>query len=180
VIASAGTPHRFAGDCHQIRLLAPRFVAVITIVIVLGACSSGAAPTASSPATPQTATPVVTAQVTAAATPLPTATIVRVTAIPGAPDSGIVVELSTNGYHWSLRNIDAPAGKVWHVHIVSTAAQRNNFTVATGPKLADYIFNSKDFTQGTFTFDIPALPAGDYIFKCTNDVANMHGSLTVR
>jgi hypothetical protein len=161
-------------------LLNPRLVAVITVVVALGACSSGAAPTASSPATPQTATPVATAQVAAAATPLPTATIVPVTAIPGAPDSGLVVELSTNGYHWSLRNIDAPAGKVWHVHIVSTAVQRNNFTVTTGPKLADYVFHSKDFTQGTFTFDIPALPAGDYSFMCSNDPPNMHGTLTVR
>jgi len=38
---------------------------------------------------------------------------------------------------------------------------------------------SRNLSPGEFTFDIPALLAGDYLFYWTIDPTSMHGTVTV-
>ena len=167
----AGRPHRTF-----------RFAALPALLTLLAACSSGAAsPTVTLTATVATASPAPTAEATAAPTarPSPTAVLVKITSIPGAPDSGIVIQLAAQTDLWSLTHIDAPAGKVWHVQI-ENPGETHNFTVASGPTVPERIYLSKRFeTKGTFTFDIPALPAGSYLFICTLHPLRMTGTLTI-
>lgn len=152
------------------------------LLTLVAACSSGAAaPTASLTTIVARASLVPTAEITATppATPAPTVAIVKVTPIPGAPDSGIVIQLTAKTDLWSLTQIDAPAGKVWHVQI-DNSGYAHNFTVASGPTVPERIYMTKQFeTKGTFTFDIPALPAGSYLFKCTIHPLRMTGTLTI-
>ncbi len=176
----------------RIRFAAVRLVAFLAAVVTLGACSSASVPSSSIAATPPTNTPLATATATPspahAPTPLPTAAIVKITPIPGAADSGIVVMLAARGVAWSVGQIIAPAGKVWHVQIDMQDAvgsggfgvARHNFTVASGPTLPERIYQSPNFRSGTYTYDIPALPAGKYLFICTIHANVMTGSLIIK
>jgi len=146
----------------------------------LAACSSSAAsPTVSLVPAAVTASPAPVVKVTAAPTPKPTPVIVKITPIPGAPDSGKVVKLTAKFIAWSLTQIDAPAGKGWHVQIDNQDTDFHNFTVASGPTAAERIFQSPNFNVGISTFDIPALPAGSYLFICTIHPETMTGKLTI-
>jgi plastocyanin len=78
--------------------------------------------------------------------------------------------------------LTAPAGKVWHVKIDNRdgAPEHHNFAVASGRTFEERIFQSPNFFTGTFTFDIPALPAGSYLFICTVHPGVMTGTLTIK
>lgn len=157
-------------------------------VLGLAGCAATAGatfgPTLGSLESPTTAPTLATQAATKTPAPsrLPTPFVVKITPIPNAPDSGITIEMTTNGFGFSLTNIDAPAGKIWHIHIVRTGGNfpPNNFTVASGPTTGEWIFHSTNLSLGEHTFDIPALPAGHYLFYCTIDPATMHGTVTVK
>ncbi len=157
------------------------------MLTLLVACSSGAAaPIASLTPTEAAASPGPTVGVTAAPTPAPTpaaaptAAIVKVTPIPGAPNSGIVVQLTAKTDLWSVSRLDAPAEKGWQIQINDADGGTHNFTVASGPTVPERIFMSTRFELvGTVTFDIPALPAGSYLFICTLHPERMTGTLTI-
>jgi plastocyanin len=162
-------------------------VALLTAVAVLGACSSAAAPTQSAAAVLPTAGSAATVAITPSPSPSPTpmpsptVAIVKITPIPGAPDSGTVVQLMAVKTKWSPTTLTAPAGKVWHVHIDNQDASpmKHNFTVASGPTFPERIFQVPD-VAGNHTFDIPALPAGSYLFICTIHPETMTGTLTIK
>lgn len=171
--------------------VASHLAAIAVAALIVAACGTVAAPStvpiaAVSPApTPTAATPTVAtnAAPTAVAPSIqPSPAVPTITAIPGAPDSGLVVELDTDGFAFSLTNIVAPAGKVWHLHVVRTGGNLppNNFTLATGPTRAEWIFHSTNLSLGEHTFDIPAMPAGNYLFYCTIDPIEMHGTVTIK
>jgi hypothetical protein len=169
--SSAGRRHRI----HQ-------FAGLSAVLTLLAACSSAAlSPTASVAPALATASPAPTVKGTSPHTPAPTPVIVTISPIPGAPDSGLVVKLTASLAIWSLSTIKAPAGKVWHVRIDDQDGIpiTHNFTVASGPAVAERIFMSPNFRFGISTFDIPALPAGSYLFICTIHPESMTGTLTI-
>lgn len=159
------------------------FASLAAVLTLLVACSSGAtAPIASLTATEVAASPGPTVEVTAAPTPAPapTAAIVKVTPIPGAPDSGLVVQLTAKTDLWSVSRLDAPPGVGWQIQINDADGGTHNFTVASGPTVPERIFMSTRFELvGSVTFDIPALPAGSYLFICTLHPERMTGTLTI-
>jgi plastocyanin len=159
-----------------------RLATLIAAVVALGACSSAAGPIPSTTIAVPTNTPVVTPSPTLSATPSPTVAIVKITPIAGAPDSKTVVRLVAAQVRWDPTTLIAPAGKVWHVKIDNKDAPPayHNFTVASGKTFAERIFQSPNFAAGTFTFDIPALPAGSYLFICTIHPETMTGTLTIK
>ena len=167
----------------RLRHRALEFASLTGVLTLLVACSSGAAaPIASLTPTEATASPRPTIEVTGAPTPAPapTVAIVKVTPIPGAPDSGIVVKLTSKTDLWSVSHLDAPAEMGWRVQIDAADRGTHNFTVASGPTVPERIFMSTRFEGvGTFTFDIPALPAGSYLFICTLHPERMTGTLTI-
>ena len=78
-------------------------------------------------------------------------------------------------------SLTAPAGKTWHVKIDNQETfLKHNFTVASGKTVAERIFQSPNFGFGTSAFDVPALPAGTYLFVCTIHPETMTGTLTIR
>jgi Cupredoxin-like domain len=166
------------GRRHRIH----QFAGLSAVLTLLAACSSAAlSPTASLTLAVATASPAPTVKATAQHTPAPTPVIVTISPIPGAPDSGKVVKLAAHLAIWSLSVIHAPAGKVWHIRIDDQdgAFETHNFTVASGSAVAERIFMSPNFRFGISTFDIPALPAGSYLFICTIHPESMTGTLTI-
>jgi plastocyanin len=166
------------------RFVAPGVVALIAAVATLGACSTAAAPSPTTVAAGPTETLVVTPtpSPTPSPRPSPTVAVVKISPIPGAPDSKTVVQLVAADVRWIPTTLTAPAGKIWHVKIENKDGppEHHNFAVRSGKSFAEQIYQSPNFVMGTFTFDIPALPAGSYLFICTVHTDVMTGTLTIR
>jgi plastocyanin len=159
-------------------MLSSRALLSAAAVLLLAGCSP-ASPVPSDPATvpatlPATATPTATAAVHI--TPIPEPTIVPVV---NAPDSNVTVELVAEEFSWDRGTISAPAEMVWHVEIDSRTEQNHNFVVTTDAPVPQRLYASETFGEGTYTYDIPGLPAGTYVFICTFHAAFMAGNLTI-
>jgi plastocyanin len=164
-----------------------RTLAIATaMVAALAACGTGASPAPSTADGAQpTAAPGATSAPAAsiAATVQPSvAAVVTITPIPGAPDSGVTLELTAKSLKWSTSTLEAPAGKTWHltIHSLDKLPFYHNFIIASGPSFALRIFTSDKLLEGTWTLDLPALPAGTYTFLCAIHPDSMTGTLTVK
>jgi hypothetical protein len=163
-------------------------LAFTAALIVLGACTPAALPSSSVSATPSavavdvTSSPGPSTLASASPAPPPTIAVVKVTPIPNAPDSNTVVKLIAARVRWVPTTLAAPAGQVWHVRIDNQDGppEHHNFVVASGKTVPERIYQSPNFNKGTFTFDIPALPAGSYLFICTVHADVMTGTLELR
>jgi hypothetical protein len=71
------------------------------------------------------------------------------------------------GLHIRIDNQDGPP-------------EHHNVVVASGRTFPERIYQSANFNKGTFTFDVPALPAGNYLFICTVHADVMTGTLELR
>lgn len=171
------------------RIWFARIAVLVVTAAALEACATTAGPSQGTAAAMPSAGSAVIAggSSTASAPPSPTVAVVKITPIPGAPDSKVVLQLTAKGAKWSVSGLDAPAGKVWHVQIDDQdttgsgfGVARHNFTVASGPTVPERIFQSPNFEIGTWTYDIPALPAGRYLFICTLHADFMTGTLAIR
>jgi plastocyanin len=129
-----------------------------------------------------TSSPGPSASASASPAPLPTIAVVKVTPIANAPDSTTVVKVVAAHVRWVPTTLAAPAGQVWHVQIDNQDGppEHHNFVVASGKTFPERIYQSTNFNKGTFTFDVPALPAGNYFFICTVHADVMTGTLELR
>lgn len=82
-------------------------------------------------------------------TPSPSVAIVKITPIAGAPDSKVVVQQVAAHTRWNPTDLNAPAGKVWHVKIDAQDGgnQHHNFTIASGPTFEERIFQTRTFVK---------------------------------
>jgi plastocyanin len=163
-------------------------LAFTAALVVLNACTAAALPSSSASAAPSavavdvTNSPGPSTLASASPPPLPTIAVVKVSPIPNAPDSKTVVKLVAARVRWVPTTLAAPAGQVWHVQIDNQDGppEHHNFVVASGKTVPERIYQSPNFNKGTFTFDIPALPAGSYLFICTVHADVMTGTLELR
>ena len=154
----------------------------------LSACTAAALPSSTVSAAPSSVavdvTPSPARSTLASASPasLPTIDVVKVTPIPSAPDSKTVVKVVAARVRWVPTKLAAPAGQVWHVEIDNQDGppEHHNFVVASGKTFPERIYQSPNINKGTFTFDVPALPAGTYLFICTVHADVMTGTLELR
>jgi hypothetical protein len=162
----------------------PKLVALLIAGLAVAACSSAAVPLASAAAVLPTASPVATAAPTPSAPPSPapsaTVAIVKISPILGAPDSKLVLQLVAEGGKWDKYTLGAPAGKVWHIEVVSQEPiGHHNFVVASGKTFPERIYTGKNLLpMATVTYDVPGLPAG--LFICTVHPETMTGTLTLK
>lgn len=164
-------------------------IGILIAAVTVAACSqspAGSAAATGTPAAAATATATATPTPQPSATPAPTAratpSIVTVTPIPDAPDSGIVVQLVAKNRRWATNELTAPAGMVWYVELDNQDGVDgvHNFVVASGRTFGERIFTSERFPGGTIVkFAVPALPAGAYLFICTIHPGQMTGELAI-
>ena len=163
-------------------------LALTTALVALSACSATALPSSSVSAVPSavavdvTSSPGPSTFASAPPTPRPTIAVVKVTPIPSAPDSKTVVKVVAAHVRWVPNTLVAPAGQVWHIEIDNQDGppEHHNFAVASGKTFAEQIYQSPNFNKGTFTYDVPALPPGAYLFICTVHPDVMTGTLELR
>ena len=162
----------------------PRLVAVVAFIVALGGCATAAAPTASPTTASFTAGPTAapSPSPTPSPAPSPSIAIVKISPIPGAPDSKLVLHLIAEGGKWDKTTLAAPAGSIWHIAVVSQEPiGHHNFVVASGKTFEERIYTGKNLLpKATVTYDIPALPAGSYLFICTVHPETMTGTLTLQ
>jgi len=160
-------------------------LALTAAIVVLNACTAAALPSLSVSTAPSSVAVAVTPSpgpstlASASPAPLPTIGVVMVTPIPNAPDRKTVVKVVAANVRWVPTTLAAPAGQVWHVRIDNQDGppEHHNFVVASGKTFPERIYQSPNFNKGTFTFDVPALPAGAYFFICTVHADVMTGTL---
>jgi plastocyanin len=163
-------------------------LALTAALVVLIACTAAALPSSSASAGPSqvsvdvTPSPGPSTLASVSPAPLPTIAVVKVTPIPNAPDSKTVVKVVAARVRWVPTTLAAPAGEVWHVQIDNQDGppEHHNFVVASGKTFPERIYQSPNFNKGMFTFDVPALPAGNYLFICTVHADVMTGTLELR
>jgi plastocyanin len=163
-------------------------LALTAALALLNACTAAALPSSSVSSAPSlvagnaTSSPVSSMLVSASPPLLPTEAVVKVTPIPNAPDSKAVVKVAAAHVRWVPTTLAAPAGQIWHVQVDNQDGppEHHNFVVASGKTFEERIYQSPNFNKGTFTFDVPALPAGTYLFICTVHADVMTGTLEIR
>jgi hypothetical protein len=158
-------------------------LAALATVIIIGGCASAGAPSAATTAALSTIRPaaaIPSAQ--PSPSPSPAIAIVKISPIPGAPDSKLVLQLIAEGGKWDKTALAAPAGSIWHITVVSQEPiGHHNFVVASGKTFEERIYTGKNLLpKATVTYDIPALPAGSYLFICTVHPETMTGTLTLQ
>jgi plastocyanin len=161
----------------------PALVAV-TAIAVLSACSGAAASpspstaqgVASAPAPADTPTP----SSTPAPTPSPTSAPPMPTAIAGAPASDVVLTLTASGHAWDVKELSGPAGKTFKIEVTNKDADPHNLVIASGTDVASRLATLAKFGgPASQSLDVPGLPAGTYLFRCTlHD--SMRGQLTIK
>jgi hypothetical protein len=102
------------------------------------------------------------------------------TAIAGAPDSGVVLKLTASGHAWNVKELAGPAGKAFKVVVTNNDGDPHNLVIASGNDVASRLATLDKFAgPATKTLEVPGLPAGAYLFRCTlHD--SMRGELTVK
>ena len=112
--------------------------------------------------------------------------------MPSAPDSGVTRDLVANKGLFVPTALSAPAGQVWHIKFDQQDHKageliKHNFTIASivttrasELTLEQRIFQSDSYTPGTYTIDVPGIPAGTYTFFCTIHPGAMTGTLTIK
>lgn len=158
-------------------------LAVTAGLVLVAACGAAASRSSSAASLPS----VVAVRASGSPVPSPSASqatrpsiaVVKVTPIPNAPDSRLVVKVVAAHVRWLPTALTAPAGEVWHVQIDNQDGppEHHNFVVASGKTVPERIFQSPNFDKGTYAFDVPALPAGRYLFICTVHPDVMTGML---
>jgi hypothetical protein len=155
---------------------------LMAALVGLGACNAAVPSSSAAPsvvAVDLSASPAPSTLASASQAPVPTVAVVKVTPIPNAPESKTVVKVVVAHVRWTPTTLAAPAGQAWHVEIENQDGppEHHNFVVASGKTVPERIFQSKNFDKGTVTLDVPALPAGNYLFICTIHADVMTGTL---
>jgi hypothetical protein len=102
------------------------------------------------------------------------------TPIAGAPDSGVVLKLTATGHAWDLKDLAGPAANTFKIAVTNNDAEVHNLVIASGTDVASRVATLARFSgPETKTWDVPGLPAGTYLFRCTlHD--SMRGQLSIK
>ena len=169
-------------------------IAALISALAVAACSGAApAPTGvtatGSPAAAATASTRPSVEASLAASP---SAAPMITAMPSAPDSGVTRDLVAKGGLFAPKALSAPAGQAWHINFDQQDHKageliKHNFTIASivttrasELTLEQRIFQSDSYAPGTYTIDVPGIPAGTYTYYCTIHPGAMIGTLTIK
>jgi len=104
----------------------------------------------------------------AGASPSPTASV-----DPNAP------AITANGLKFGQADVTVPAGKAFQLSFTNQESAPHNVAIYTDASAATNLFRGEIFSSGSKVYDVPALAAGTYFFRC--DVhPDMQGTITAK
>jgi plastocyanin len=157
-------------------------VPLMTLALVAAACGGDAetatGPTATGPtAIGPTATGPTAIGPTATG---PTATGPTATGGDACEPSGRRIEVSAVGLGFDPSCLAAPAGKSFTIEFTNNAGIPHNVAIYTDESAAESLFVGESFVGvDTMTYDVPALDAGTYFFRCDVHPPQMNGTFVV-
>ena len=97
-----------------------------------------------------------------------------------APGSGVVLKLTAKGHAWDAKELNGPASKTFKIAVTNNDVDPHNLVISSGTDVASRLATLAKFGgPATESLDVPGLPAGTYLFRCTlHD--SMRGQLTIR
>jgi plastocyanin len=104
--------------------------------------------------------------------------------VPGTPAPTVPVDANSptvvaEGIQFQTKDVKAPAGKAFAMTFQNKDTAPHNVSIYTDSSASQRVFEGEIFSQGSRVYQVPALTAGTYFFRC--DVhPDMTGTLTVQ
>ena len=101
------------------------------------------------------------------------------TAAPAAPADPNAPAITANNLKFAESTVEVPAGKPFQLTFTNQESAPHNVSIYTDASAASNLFNGEIFSSATKVYDVPALAAGSYFFRC--DVhPDMQGTITAQ
>ena len=101
----------------------------------------------------------------------------RPTSAPSIDPDALMI--SAKDLKFSTSTLAAPANTPFQIAFDNQESAPHNVSIYTDASAATNLYNGEIFSSGTKVYDVPALPAGSYFFRC--DVhPDMQGTITAQ
>ena len=98
---------------------------------------------------------------------------------PAAPADPNAPAISANALKFDQADVTVPAGKAFQLTFTNQESAPHNVAIYTDASAATNLFRGEIFSSGSKVYDVPALEAGTYFFRC--DVhPDMTGTITAK
>jgi plastocyanin len=98
---------------------------------------------------------------------------------PAAPADPNAPAVSANALKFDKADVAVPAGKAFQLTFTNQESAPHNVAIYTDASAATNLFRGEIFSSGSKVYDVPALEAGTYFFRC--DVhPDMTGTITAK
>ncbi len=99
------------------------------------------------------------------------------TAAPAARADPNAPAITANGLKFGQSGVVVPAGKAFQLTFTNQESAPHNVAIYSDASAATNLFRGEIISSGSKVYDVPALPAGSYFFRC--DVhPDMTGTMT--
>lgn len=102
-------------------------------------------------------------------------------AAPGtaSPSGSADTTISSGSLSFDSETLTVPAGRAFTLQYINRSALPHNVAIYDDSSLAEKIFVGETIGEGSVVYEVPAIPAGEYFFRC--DIhPEMTGSLISR
>jgi plastocyanin len=100
-------------------------------------------------------------------------------ASPAAPADPNAPAISADQLKFDQAAVTVPAGKAFQLTFTNKESAPHNVAIFTDSSASQAVFQGEIFSTATKVYDVPALAAGDYFFRC--DVhPDMTGTITAK
>jgi plastocyanin len=101
------------------------------------------------------------------------------TAAPAAPADPNAPTITANNLTFAESTVAVPAGEAFQLTFTNQESAPHNVSIYTDASAATNLYNGEIFSSATKVYDVPALAAGTYFFRC--DVhPDMQGTITAQ
>ena len=101
---------------------------------------------------------------------------------PAAPAASVdpnAPAITANGLKFGQTDVVVPAGKAFQLSFTNQESAPHNVAIYTDASAATNLFRGEILSSGSKVYDVPALAAGTYFFRC--DVhPDMQGTITAK
>jgi plastocyanin len=99
--------------------------------------------------------------------------------VPAAPADPNAPAISANALKFDRAEVTVPAGKAFQLTFTNQESAPHNVAIYTDSSAATNLFRGEIFSSGSKVYDVPALAAGSYFFRC--DVhPDIQGTITAK